>query len=470
MKALIFILISFLSLGVLAQEEESVAPNPKNVSGIEEKAKPTSHTIIYTLDEVVKKSVELSPMVTSSEFTLEQAEALYEKAKRSAILPKIDLNVFGGMVPDSPDNSGPDFNFPDTGQFEIRSWGPFFRLQLEALQPIYTFGKIKNLQDAAKSGVEAGKEEIKKTTNEIILQAYRAYYTLANLHSYLEFITELQDRADKAQEIVSQKIKKNSTEVTDIDLMRIEVFQAETQRRKIEILHNVDFLKMTIKILMGLPRHFDIDIADKKIRMDDISVEPVEEFLKQAKDHRPEMKQLEYLVKAKDSLRLEKKSQLFPSVGLGAEYRYGFAPGREKIRNPFLVNNFNMYSIGAAVFLTQSLSFHVMDSDLKRARADHEKAKADLQAGFQGIEFQIRRAHKEVMAKSESFEHSKQAFKKVRSWVLATTLNFGVGVVPPKELVEAFVAYSQVKNDYLGTLYDYRIAQAMLLYTTGTLH
>jgi len=451
-----------------AQDEAKKPPENQEKPEIEEKVVTgTSTRMVFSLDQVVEKTLETSPLITSSQYSLEEAQALYEKAKRSSFLPKIDMRVYGGVVPDTPANAGPAFGFPSTGLFEQSDWGPFVKFHLEGFQPIYTFGKIKNLQDAAKTGTLAKELDIIKVKNEMVQQAKKAYYTLANLHAYLDFVQDLTDRSQKTVDIVSERLKKHSSDVTDIDLMRVEVFLAESKRKKIEILYNIDFLKMTLKILMGLPRHFDIDIVDHKIRMEEKKIHVVEHFLQNAKEHRPEVKQLQYLIDAKESFMKEKRAQMLPSFGLAGEYDFGYAPGREDIDNPFLVNNFNNHSAGGTLVLQQNLALHTLESDYKKAKAEVEKAKSDQQAAYQAIEFEIRNMHKDVMAKEEAFEHSKDAFKKVRSWVLSTTLNFGVGVVPPKDLVEAFVAYSKVQNEYLQTQYEYMLALIKLDYATG---
>lgn len=463
----VFILVALFTCQLSWANQEQAIQQEASATSQEKKENKEPQIMMLTLDQVIQKAVMINPLISSNEHSLEEAQALYLKAKRSSILPKVDFKLYGGVVPDTPPNVGPAFNFPDAGLFNTSDWGPFVRMKLEGIQPIYTFGKISNLQKAADQGVKAGEQGIIKARNEITLHATKAYYTLANLFSYLDFVKDLEERSEKAVDIVQEKLDKKSTEVTDIDLMRIEVFQSETRRRKIQILHNIDFLKMTIRILMGLPRDTPIDIADHRIRMEEKKVDVVEHFLQVAKDKRPELKQLDALVSAREFQMKEKKAQLLPSFGLAGEWEYGYAPGREDIDNPFLVNSFNIHSAGGTLFLSQNLAFHILNADYKKARASFEKAKADQQAAFQAIEIQIRNAHKETVAMYDSFEHSKVAFKKVRSWVLATTLNFGVGVVPPKELVEAFVAYSQVKNDYLDTLFDFKMAMANLSYAVG---
>jgi outer membrane protein TolC len=421
----------------------------------------------YDLEEVIERVLEISPEVMVSQYSLEEAQAQYQKARNASIAPEFTLNLSGGVVPDSPANIGPEFGFPDTGLFETDDWGPFVRLTIELVQPIYTFGKIRSLQRAATQKVEAGEQEVRKTRNELILQTKRAYYGLANLYSFLDFIEDLGDRSAKAHGTIKQMIEDGSSEVTDIDLMRLEIFQAETERRRIELTHNIRFLKMTLKILMGLERDIDFDIKDQKIRMSDAKIEDVEHYLRIAQQHRPEILQLDNLVEGQEALMDGQRAEFLPDIGIAGQYRHNVAPGRQQINNPYLVNNDNIQAAGGALFLRQKLNFHLTTPDYRKAKAAYEGAKAKRQEALRKMEIQIRKSHNDAVAKQDAFAQSKLAFKKVRSYVLSTTLNFGVGVTPPKDLVEAFVAYTQVRSEYLKTMYDFQIAHATLAYAIG---
>ncbi|MCB1198028.1 MAG: TolC family protein, partial [Deltaproteobacteria bacterium] len=249
----LWLLLFFTPIMVCAQDEV-----------IEKTDTTTQPKLVVTLEDLISKTLEISPQISSGQYSLEEAQANYARASRAGILPKVDFSVYGGVVPDTPDNIGPDFNFPSSGLFDNDSWGPFIRMKLEAIQPIYTFGKISNLKKAASMGVLAGQEDITRARNEMIKKKKKAYYTLANLYSYLDFVEDLIGRAQKAVDIVQDKLEKRSSEVTDIDLMRIEVFQSETKRKKIEIEHNIEFVQMTLKILMGLPRETPVDIVDHR--------------------------------------------------------------------------------------------------------------------------------------------------------------------------------------------------------------
>lgn len=421
---------------------------------------------VYTLKQAIEQAMAISPAITSAKDDQEFSKAQLQEANNARFIPQVDLRLIGGLIPDIPYGSGPENNFPPVDT-SIMNIGPFVQTQIEAVQPIYTFGKIKNLRRAAVEGLEAKDEGVNKARNDLVLLVKKAYVGLTALYSFKDFLSDLQSRAASAKTVIEKQIQKKGSGVTDIDGMRVDVFMGETDRRVIEIDNGINFLLVTLKVLMGLPRDAKIDIADKVLRMDATAIAPVESYLQVAKTNRPEINQLQNLVEVREAMLNVAKSSYYPTFAAVGFYRQGWAPDRQEVNNPFLVDNFNYNTGGGFLVLSQSLSFHMTKSRVRQAKAQYDKALADQQRALQGIEIEIRKAHNNAISKQQSVEAAKRAFKSGRSWVLASSLNFGVGVTPPRDLLEAFVGYSTVKVNYLQTLNDYYLSLADLSNAIG---
>ena len=454
--------MKFLFLGLAA----TLCFSASRVQAQEESENGTEKPQIYDLAAAIRQAMKISPAVDSAEFDEAAAKAQLDEATFAGIVPKFEVNVLGGFVPDVPEGLGPANGFPEV-DLPWTNLGPFLQIRAEAFQPIYTFGKISNLRKAAKLGLEAKTEGINKARNELVYQVKRAYIGLTALYSFEEFIKDLQGRSKKAKELMQKQIQKKSSEVTDIDLMRVEVFEAETERRLVDIENGINFTTMSLKVLMGLPRDQKIDIADRSLKMDETQVASIDRYLRTAKKNRPEIQQLEDVVGLREAAMKGVRAGFFPTLGTAAFYRYGFAPDRDPARNPFLFDNFNFHSGGAFLVLNQKLNFWMTNTRYKKARALYSKAVADQNRALQGIEIEIRKAHTDAIAKKQAVDAAKKGFKSGRSWVLAATLNFGIGVGPPKDLIEAFVGYSTVKFNYLQTVNDYHMALAKLSKVVG---
>ncbi|MCB0308144.1 MAG: TolC family protein [Bdellovibrionales bacterium] len=430
-------------------------------------AQETSETSIakYSLSDILKKSIAYSPSLTVAEMDLAEAQAKQAQAKAAGVLPSISLQITGGPIPDVPQGSGPEGGFPEVSN-GFGSIGPFVRGRVEAIQPIYTFGKISKLQSAASHGVSAKEFQKIVARNNLVFDVKRTYHTLRFLYSLYDFINELDSRTQKAKEKIEERLKSGSGEATDVDLMRLEVFRGETEKRKIELENGIRFARETLGVLMGMSPN-EIDIADQSIRVEKIDLKGIDYYLNRTKVARPEMSQLQEAVKAAEAYMKSVKANYFPSFFMAGFYNYAKAPDRQSINNPFLVNDFNFNGGGVFFGMEQKLSFHLTNAKYREALAQYKKVSSQRDLAFQGIEIEVRKSYADFAARQKSYDSSERAFKAGRSWVLATTLNFGAGLVPIKDLLEAFVAYSRVKANYLDVMYEFNITLSQLSRVVG---
>ena len=418
-----------------------------------------------TLPQCIEKALAWAPQISSAMSDKEVVEGKLSQAKGACFLPDVHLRVLGGPVPDVPNGSGPP-TFPKVDT-DFTDLGPFIQARVEAIQPIYTFGKLKHLRLAAEKGVDAKEAQIDSARNEVIKNVKKAYFGVIALRSVQEFLKEIQDRANEAKKKVESMLKKKSGEVTQIDLMRLDVFFAETAKESIEVQNGIDLGTKTLGILVGGLASPPISPADPVLRARDMDLKPLQYYLDSSRANRPEIRQLDDLVSIKKSLMKSVQADLFPTLFLGGFYAYGKAPDREKIDNPFLKDDFNFNSGGVALGMEQKLSFHMTSGRYSEAKAEYLKAQADRSLGLMGIELEIRKAYSDVISKRDAMHAARDGFKAGRSWVTATTLNFNVGLVPVKDLLEAFVAYSKVKLGYFDVIHDFDFALTDLVRAAG---
>lgn len=461
-----FSAIFFVALSALAQISNPAPPTVQAPATPTLPAPSSAGTVVLTLSEAIQKTLAYSPSLTAAGFDIEAAKAKQSEAKALGIVPEFDLKVFGGPTTAVPDGSGPENNFPRIEETDFSDVGPFIRTQIELLQPIYTFGKIANLKKAAAHNVTVKEFQRVAARNELIFQVKKAYYGLAFLYSLDEFLRELDERSRKARDRIEDRIKSGSGEATDIDLMRMEVFRSDSEKRMIELQYGIAFVKQTLGLLTGLaPR--DVDIVDRYITVKKIEIQPADYYLSRARVARPEMTQLNEGVLAAENLMKSVRAEFFPSFFLLGFYNFARAPGREDIESPFLVDNFNFDSMGGTLGMRQTLAFHRSSAKFRDAKAQHAKAKALRDLAFQGLEIEIRKAYNDFAGDQASYEAAERAFKVGRSWVLATTLNFSAGLVPIKDLLEAFVAYSRVKFSYLDSMQEFNVSLSQLSKAVG---
>src|SRR5262245_52128927 len=95
-----------------------------------------------TLSQCIERAIAVAPAIQAALSDQQAVEAKLGQAKAAYIVPEFKLRVLGGPVPDVPSGLGPP-NFP-TYDRDFTEWGPFVQARVEAIQPIYTFGKLSS--------------------------------------------------------------------------------------------------------------------------------------------------------------------------------------------------------------------------------------------------------------------------------------------------------------------------------------
>ncbi len=418
---------------------------------------------VFTLDECIKRAVSNREILKAKLANVEVRRQLLRRAKNARFVPKFDVKAFTGLVPDVPDGFGPENNFP---RYDIDwgAWGIFFRVQADVLQPIYTFGRLGGAIDAAAAGVDEAELEVEAVKEQIAARVSRTYWAVVLAKTILKFLDDVEKRLDKAENKVEELLAEGSTEVSEMDKFRLRLYRANLRKRRVEAESGLRTLKYTLSFLMCIDLSPDeFDVADGKIRRPkEVEVPSLDVSIKEALSKRPEVLRLSKLVEIRRGQLKSERGGLFPQIFLGGRFVYAVAPDREDVSNPFLNDEFNTVNGAAVLGLKQDLSFHLALSKVRRIEMEIEKAEHQRREVEKAIRLDVQTAWEELNKIKKTMNYSRKAFKNARSWVAGATLNFNVGVLPTKDLLEALVAYSETLVDYYRQLYKYRESRIKL--------
>ncbi len=161
----VFLFCIFFAPQIFLQAEE-VAPNATQESPTPAIAPPTTYSLIQFL-----KFVDSSALLMNEAVALQKmAGGKAQEVEMKRWLSTVELTAYGGVVPDARLSNRNDVNSYTSYDFEndtsISHWGGFLKTELTAIQPLWTFGKISNYQNAAKLGFSLAEWEQKKRRGE----------------------------------------------------------------------------------------------------------------------------------------------------------------------------------------------------------------------------------------------------------------------------------------------------------------
>lgn len=415
-----------------------------------------------TLPDCIRKAIANRPLLKARLENIEARRALMQQARSARFLPQFNLRTLFGPIPDLPEGFGPKNNFPDYS-IDWEKWNVFVRVEMEAFQPLYTFGKLSAAIDAAAAGVEEAEWQQEEEENEIIYRVKHAYHALTLANTMRAFLDDVSDLLRKAEKKIDELIAENNPEVSEIDKLKVRVYRATLEKRKVEAEEGVEVARRALAFLIGDDDLKGVStIAVKLSKPERKNGLTEEEAVREALLRRPDLARLAQFVKVREAQVTIAKSDRFPTFFLAGRFTFGEAPGRAEATNPYLVDDFNTISGGVALGLQQNLSFHLIEPKVEAARHEWKQAQLLQQDAQQAVKLDVQKTFLDREKAWNTIGFAREAYRNARSWIAAATLNFGMGVISTKDLLEAFVTYSEMEASYDETLYNYLVSDARL--------
>jgi len=190
-------------------------------------------TVGVTLQQFIGIGLEASGQIEYERRNIELSENRVSQIRANRILPNFSLQTQHGLVPGvNSDSVRPDGSNLPEGQLYLdpflkndwTDWALFTRAQIDAIQPLYTWGATRKAIDAAEAAAEASlfEFESKKSGTELALtRIYYSYLLTLELERILE---DAFDSIEQVERELEQLIDEGSDEITEADLFKFEIF------------------------------------------------------------------------------------------------------------------------------------------------------------------------------------------------------------------------------------------------------
>lgn len=396
------------------------------------------------------------------------ASAKLHEAQSLKWLPSIDMKVIGGVIPDAtvnPNNVN-DYHSKDfENDFSFAGLGPFWRVQVEAVQPLFTFGKISNAIEAAQGGKNLAAQEKNKKLSEVKLMVKKAYYTLQLSNDSLAILKDVEQKLSEANEKVEELLIKNADNVSEIDRLKIRVFTADVKNRKLDADRANRLSRSALAELAGLPSEWTLE--ESSLTAEKPNNLKKDALVQSALKTNPELAQLTQYAEMKEAEYRANRGNLFPTFFVAGNLEYAGAPGRTDISNPYLNDPFNTFGVGVVLGLKQDLSIHRTLFKLDSLKAEVDRLQAQKLQLQTKVKLDAEKAFEEAFSALQAMQINEEGFRAARSWLTSSGLSFNLGTSETKDILESFAAYFKARVDLLRSVYNLNIALADLTNITG---
>jgi outer membrane protein TolC len=251
------------------------------------------------------------------------------------------------------------------------------------------------------------------------------------------------------------------------DIYLIDAYQADTIRSKAESEKGAKVAYFTLKSMIGLPPGVGFDTADKTLSMKREDLADVESYIQEAKDKRPEFKQLAEALAAQKSKVEAAASDRYPSFFVALQASLAGAPGRDSLHNPYIRDDFNHTDAGVVAGLKWNFDFGIGRAKIDKMMAEYNKLLYTRASAEMNTIIQVSNIYEEQLEWQQAVNSYQRAANASRKWVFTAMADFGMGVGTAEEMLKAIERYGHNQGKYIEALFHYNLSLAELEYAVG---
>ncbi len=430
----------------------------------------SSQQLKLTLAECEELALKNNLSVQSAKLSLKTSETRLTQASHAKYLPKIELRNVWGPIPKARGIQDPETGFvttPDTSTSIPGDLRYFTQLDVDLIQPLYTFGKLKGLTNAANYGVQAGQANLEGKRENVRYQVRQLYWALVFGKELQVVVQNIESELKKAENKVEEKLDEGSDEVSQNDLFKLQIFRYEINKRLREAADMLELTKSALKATLGLDSNVDLEIATEYLDPIEVQVDLLPVYYDLALQNRSEVARLRAGLNAKRSLIQVSKSDYYPQFFFGGQIKYNFAKDRFDPRNPFVYNPTNYFRPGFVLGMNLNLNWVQTRDKVRVAQAEYLELAQKENLLLGGLKLDVQKSYLELMQTEKNMKDSRKALKASDNWLRSATMTFDIGVGEVKDLIDAFKANGTMQAEHFQNIFKFNVAVAKLSKATG---
>lgn len=254
--------------------------------------------IIVNLDQAIDRSLKISPEIKETQFDMEISKTKKAEAD-AALYPQLELLAYTGP---SPRARGDQIKSPDSNTKPVIS-GIFGATDFKIVEPLYTFGKISALREAASKGINVSKAKIDQKKGDIILRTKQLYYGIILGKSIRNHLLDIQDEIQASIQKAEKQLELESPGAVESDVYKLKAFQGEIEAELNTVEKGISLAKDALRTSLDYGKDVDLDIADTSYsEPEKMELGKEEDYETLARNLRPEFLQLRDGLLAKKAL------------------------------------------------------------------------------------------------------------------------------------------------------------------------
>lgn len=423
-------------------------------------------TVRVSLQEFIAQGVQNSGEIDAERQKVRLATNRIRQTQSKRYVPKFELNTQHGVIPgvksDRDDLDENEYYLDPNLENDFEDIAVFTRAEVQLIQPLYTWGALKNAVKASKAAANAAESQFNIKKSETELRLYKLYQSYLLSLEVSRLLDEAQQQLDDIGQQIEEKRKEEGSELDESDVFKFEVFKSEFAIRTAEVKENAEYVQNVWNYVMDatgntvyMPEERFLDPVQNPIKTLDY-------YRSRAVNQRPEVEALEAGIEAAEYGVNATRAQNYPSLFLGLQGSFAHTPNRPRQSNPFIINNTNYASASIGVGIRQNLNFLSMKYDVQKSKIQREQAEFSKQAAIDGIVLQINEKYKEASVSKIKVEKTDEALVTSKKWLRQEQLDYDFGMNNTKDLIDAIQKELELKVKYKREIFNFNQDMAEL--------
>ena len=388
--------------------------------------------IELSLEESVALALKNNPAVKIAEAEKFSAQGGVQAAKAGK-LPKISLNHTETRT-DTGKVGDPSNNFDNKAILTL---------------PLYTGGKAESSIEKAKLGLKNAEQGISLSKQQLKLDATTGYFGLLQARNMVQLNQESVDRL--AAHLKNVQLQYEVGTVAKTDVLRSEVELANAQQNLIKAQNNYDLAVASLNNVIGMPLETEI-VVKEELKHEKFNTS-LDDSIKCALEKRPD-----FMV-ANTGIDLAKKDISIAKAGHRPTVSFSGYQGWNDKEFPGDDNSNWQLSLTASMDIFDS---GATSGKVKQAEAGLDKAQEQARQKKDAVQLEVRSAYLNMQEAEKRIQTSKVAVEKAEEDYKIAQVRYSAGVGTNLDVIDAQVALTQAKTNYVQALYDFNTSKAKL--------
>lgn len=327
--------------------------------------------------------------------------------------------------------------------------------KLEAVMPLYTFGKLDGAEDAAAAGVRGGEAGISKARQDVAMEVRRAYYGWLLATTTVDILADGSGKLEDAEKKLLKMLDAFNENVTDRDLFKLRYNRHRVESMLIQARQGRKVALAALRFLTGIEGLGDERPLQKmELEAEIDELEEPEAYLEQARRLRPELRQLHAAVEAANAAVEIRKASFYPDLFVAGSIAGSYSPAHDLIENSLLNRGYTYYDAGLSLGLRLTLDIPQKIARLDQSRADVRRLQTLRDQAVRAAGLQIEKKIEQLTAARDNLKALRRARRSAKSWMRANWMSYGVGLSNTKDLLDSLAAYAMARMELYKAQHD----------------